>query len=198
MRKKRYRKKIPKELDFILIIFIVGITGIVIQYKDEILLYGTIFIITIFLSWLIYIFYKKRKSNRVKNSYINDDNLLYYFRGMPPTEFEIEVSRIFSRLGYQTKHKGKTHDGGIDVEALKNNELYLIQCKKYITSTAGVKDVREFFGVISSHLAKKGFFISTNGFTPEAIKEFENNPRIELVDQFKLIDYYKASKNNIE
>lgn len=189
-RKKYYKLNDP--ISGLIFVLLLGIVGIIIKYKEQAKFYSYIFLGLVLISFVVW-FYLKRRNKIKKINYENDDSLLYALRGMPPEEFEKEIANMFSRLGYKTEHTGKSHDGGIDVIAKKNGEEYLIQCKKHLTSVAGVQDIRAFNGVVSARLAKKGFFIATNGFTPEAEQEFKNNPRIELVDQFKLLEYYKMS-----
>lgn len=189
-RKKYYKSNDP--ISGLIFIFLLGIVGIIIKHKEQAKFYSYIFLGLALIFFVVWFYLKKRNKMKIIN-YESDDSLLYTLRGMPPKEFEKEIANMFSRLGYKTEHIGKSHDGGIDVIAKKDGDEYLIQCKKHLTSVAGVQDVRAFNGVVSARLAKKGFFITTNGFTPEAEQEFKNNPRIELVDRFKLLEYYKMS-----
>ncbi len=117
----------------------------------------------------------------------NDRDVLYWLRGMTPSEFEEYIADLFSRLGYSTKKVGGRSDGGIDVIATKDGVKHYIQCKKFITSKVGVGDVRNFYGALADHLADgKGYFITTNVFTLEAEKFAEDKP-IELIDGQALV-----------
>lgn len=128
----------------------------------------------------------------------NDRNILYQIRGLKPTEFEQYIANLFSRLGYQTEAVGKSHDGGIDVIAEKDNIKHYIQCKKFITREVGVSAIRDFYGAMADKLTKgKGYFITTNKFTLEAEKFAEDKP-IELIDGFKLLEYIKLSEKKEE
>jgi len=85
---------------------------------------------------------------------------------MKPYKFEDYIANLFGRLGYNAQAVGKSHDGGIDVIAKKDGIKHYIQCKKYITSQAGVGAVRDFYGALADHLTQgKGYFIITNKFT---------------------------------
>lgn len=128
----------------------------------------------------------------------SDDDLIKWLRGMRPDEFEEYIADLFSRLGYKSEKVGASHDGGIDVILKKDGEVGYIQCKKFITREVPVGAVRDFYGAFVGRLASsKGYFVTTNKFTLEAIKFAEDKP-IELVDYFKLIKYIKlADKNNI-
>lgn len=115
--------------------------------------------------------------------------LISWLRSMKPSEFEEYIADLFNRMGFNAQAVGKSHDGGIDVEARKDGVVHYIQCKKFITSQVGVGDVRDFYGAIADKLSKgKGYFITTNKFTLEAEKYAEDKP-IELIDGFRLVDY---------
>lgn len=127
----------------------------------------------------------------------NDREFLIWLRGLSPKEFEEYIADLFSKLGYKTNATGRTYDKGIDVVAEKDGVRHYIQCKKYITSTVGVGEVRDFYGSIADHMANgKGYFITTNKFTLEAKKFAEDKP-IELVDGFSLIKYIRLAEKNV-
>lgn len=126
-----------------------------------------------------------------------DRDLLIWLRGLSPKEFEGYISALFFKMGYDTKVVGGSYDGGIDVIAKKDRINYYIQCKKYISSKVGVRDVRDFYGAIADRLSEgKAYFITTNIFTLEAERYAKDKP-IELVDGYKLIKYIKSVGENI-
>lgn len=139
-------------------------------------------------NWRIHRKFKKGEAWR------SDRDLLQWLRGMMPSEFEDYIADLFSRLGFKTRAVGQSHDGGIDVVAEKDGIINYIQCKKFITSTVTVGNVRDFYGALADHLTNgKGYFITTNKFTLEAEKFAEDKP-IELIDGFKLIDYIRMTE----
>jgi len=141
----------------------------------------------------------RRKFKKGKEWRSNRD-LLYWLRGMKPSEFEHYIADLFSRLGYKTQVVGGPNDGGIDVIAEKEGIKYYIQCKKYISQKVAVSDVRDFYGALADHLVNgQGYFITTNEFTLSAQKFAEDKP-IELIDSFKLTSYIRMAekKNNID
>jgi len=150
--------------------------------------------------WLPKIIKKQINKNRFRKGekWRTDNDLIRWLRGMKPDEFEEYIANLFTRLGYKAEKVGGSHDGGIDVVIKKDGETGYIQCKKFITKEVPVGAVRDFYGAFVSHLASsKGYFISTNKFTLEAIKFAEDKP-IELVDQFKLIKYIKMAGEDEE
>lgn len=119
----------------------------------------------------------------------SDRGLLRFLRGMKPNEFEDYIATLFQKLGYTIVITGGPHDKGVDVIAERNGIKHYIQCKKFITSIVSVSDVRDFYGAIADHLAHgKAYFITTTKFTLDAEKFCEDKP-IELIDDFKLLDY---------
>jgi restriction system protein len=125
----------------------------------------------------------------------DDDKILYMLKGMSPAQFESEIAKLFEALGYATDVVGGANDGGIDVVARKDGKKYFIQCKKFITKEATPHDVRDFLGAITNinNPAERGFFVTTNKFTVMAEKTAEGNPRIELIDGIKLVQYYRLA-----
>jgi restriction system protein len=189
-------------IKYFALVFVLVIGGFIVKNKEMIKSYSyvalslTLVVAAIAIGFLI-LWKRKAKQNYI--DYEDENKILGMLRGISPQDFEKEIAGMFSRLGYKTKHVGHTHDGGLDVTAEKDGDNYLIQCKRYNErSSVGVKDIREFNGVVSAHLAK-GLFITTNEFTPEAKAEFEQYPRIEFIDRWKLVKYYKTSlKKHIE
>lgn len=142
-RKKRYRSK--DAIEVVIVLFAIGMVGLIKNHKEEVEFYGYILLgIMIFLLFaclIVWLLLKRRRKYKRIN-YEKDDHLLYMFKGMPPVKFEKEIAGMFYRLGYKTKHVGKTHDGGIDVIAKKDKDEYLIQCKRYGTSVAGSSSLK--------------------------------------------------------
>lgn len=113
-------------------------------------------------------------------------------RSLTPTQFEKYIANLFEKLGYKTKTTGGSYDGGVDVIAIKGDKTHYIQCKKYITRQVPVGAVRDFYGAIADKADATGYFITTHTFTAEALKFAEDKP-IELIDQFKLLEYMKLA-----
>lgn len=205
----RYHKKRHynnNDVDFIklaIIFFVFGAIGFFIKYQEQIKQYALILLISVIPIFIIYLFTGSNSKgimsiiswskNKKRINDDDDNSIIWKLKGMPPAEFEKEVAAMYSRLGYKTETVGQSHDGGVDVIAKKDGDIYLIQCKKKITNVVGVQEARELQGVVDAWHAKKGILINTNRFTPEALNEFKNNPRIELMDMSDLIECYKES-----
>ena len=158
----------------------------------KMLLWGVVFLGILI---VIAIFFKRSKVHK-QSQWRTDRELLKWLRGLKPQEFEKYIAELFTKLGYKTTVTGGGYDGGVDVIAEKDGLKHYIQCKKYITLTVGVSEIRDFYGAIADHLAQaKGFFITTNNFTLEAEKFAEDKP-IELIDGYKLIKYIRLSEKS--
>jgi restriction system protein len=103
--------------------------------------------------------------------------------------FEAVCERVFAQGGFKTKSESHGADGGVDIWLYSNNHdgpAAVVQCKHWIGKPVGVKELREFFGVMASKDLKRGTFATTSTFTPAAI-EFANETGINLVDADRLL-----------
>ncbi len=194
-RKNKWRKvlgDILTEISIVYVIFLSIFAWVNKSFFWKMLLWGIAFLGTLI---VIVIFIKRSKIHK-QSQWHTDRELLRWLKGLKPWEFEKYIAELFTKLGYKTTISGGSYDGGIDVIAEKDGLKHYIQCKKYITSTVGVSEIRDFYGAIADHLAQaKGFFITTNNFTLEAEKFAEDKP-IELVDGYKLIKYIRLSEKS--
>jgi len=137
--------------------------------------------------------YRNKKKFLAGKEWRSEREMLTWLRSMKPYEFESYIAELFNNLGYCAEAVGKSHDGGIDVEIEKDGVKGYVQCKKYITSTVGVSEVRDFYGAVVDRLTHgQAYFITTNKFTLEATKFAEDKP-IELIDGFGLLKYIKMA-----
>jgi len=146
--------------------------------------------------FIIIVLLIKRSKIHKQSQWRTDRELLSWLRELKPWEFERYMAELFTKLGYKTIVTGGGYDRGVDVVAEKDGLKHYIQCKKYITSTVGPGELRDFYGAIADHLAQaKSYFITTNKFTLEAERFAEDKP-IELIDGNKLIRYIRLSEKS--
>jgi len=117
-----------------------------------------------------------------------------------PLDFEELVRVLFERLGYQASMTKRSHDGGIDIEAIDPTPIrggrLLIQCKRY-SNVVGSPYVRDLYGVVQHERASKGILVTTSHFSPDAIA-FASDKPIELIarDQLEeLLDQHGLLRN---
>lgn len=101
------------------------------------------------------------------------DNLLQ----ASPTRFEHIVLNVLHSLGYGVNRQalqqvGGSGDGGIDgvisLDAL-GLEKVNVQAKRW-QNTVGRPDLQAFYGSLVGQKAKRGVFITTSGFTAQAVE----------------------------
>jgi restriction system protein len=103
---------------------------------------------------------------------------------MTPTDFEVLVSNLFTRMGLDTKLTRAHRDGGVDAVAFDTRPIVggkvVIQAKRY-RDTVGVSAVRDLYGTMQHEGANKGVLVATSGYGPDAFQFAKDKP-IELVD----------------
>ena len=101
-------------------------------------------------------------------------------------EFEMLISGLLTRMGFQAEMTKTTGDGGIDIIAVLDKPIfggrYLFQCKRFAPDNlVGAPTVRDFYGAVTADRAVKGIFITTSEFTVQA-REFARKVGVELID----------------
>tara|TARA_R110002049_G_scaffold213060_6_gene384407 strand:+ start:908 stop:1816 length:909 start_codon:yes stop_codon:yes gene_type:complete len=113
----------------------------------------------------------------------------------PPDFLERVVVDLVVRMGYGGSRKdagealGRSGDEGID-GIIKEDPLGLdiiyLQAKRW-DSTVGRPEIQKFAGALQGQRAKKGIFITTSGFSAEAIEYASRiDSKITLIDGSKL------------
>lgn len=112
-----------------------------------------------------------------------------------PGRFEIIVLDVLHRLGYGTSRNdlqrvGSTGDAGIDgiisLDKLGLEKVY-VQAKRW-QNTVGRPELQAFYGALAGQKAKRGVFITTSGFTANAIEFAKSVEGIVLVDGIRLVN----------
>lgn len=96
--------------------------------------------------------------------------------------FEDVTGEYFRRRGYRViETLGGGADGGVDLRLQKDDELTLVQCKRWKSRKVGLPIVRELLGAITAESAQNGILVTTSDFTVEAI-QFAKQQGIRLID----------------
>lgn len=118
--------------------------------------------------------------------------------GIDPSKFEELVMDLLSKMGYgalgQMSVTGKSGDGGIDgvvnEDKLGLSKIY-VQAKRWAGNVGDV-EIGRFMGALASRGATKGVFITTSGYTKQAIDTITNNrssTEVVLIDGKKLSEF---------
>jgi len=103
---------------------------------------------------------------------------------------ELLCARYYEAAGFRTETLAAGPDGGIDVKLYKNDPAHpiaIVQCKAWNTRPVGVKEVRELLGVMAHVKVGRGIFVSTGGYSQDALAFGAANP-IQLLDGPALVD----------
>ncbi len=123
------------------------------------------------------------------------DELLDLLGRVSPTYFESIVLDLLHRMGYgatrdDLKRVGSSGDAGIDgiisLDKLGLEKVY-VQAKRW-QGTVGRPDVQGFYGALAGQRAKKGVFITTSTYSPQAVDFVRTVEGIVLIDGKRLAD----------
>lgn len=104
--------------------------------------------------------------------------------------FEAVCEALFAQAGFETRSQSHGADGGVDIWLHSRNAegpVAVVQCKHWQGKPVGVKEMREFFGVMSSHQLKRGTYATTSNYTADA-QQFAKDNRINAMDGTALLD----------
>jgi restriction system protein len=127
-----------------------------------------------------------------------ESDVLNRLRSCSPTFFEQIVVRLLVAMGYGGSQQdagraiGRTGDGGIDglidEDRLGLDTVY-VQAKRWI-NTVGRPDIQQFAGALAGKRARKGVFITTSTFSPEAYEYITTiEPKIVLINGERLAQF---------
>ena len=123
------------------------------------------------------------------------NELLESLLQVSPGRFEVIVLDVLHSLGYGTSRHdlqrvGGSGDGGIDgvisLDKLGLEKVY-VQAKRW-QSTVGRPELQAFYGALAGQKSKRGVFITTSGFTAQAIEFGKSVEGIVLVDGIRLVN----------
>lgn len=101
-------------------------------------------------------------------------------------EFEDYICQLYQELGYEVEHTPYSGDGGKDAVLKKDGEIYLVECKHYVSGAEiGERDLRIFDSAMHDYNAKKGFYINLGRFR-KGTDAFAKNHNIELIGRKEL------------
>jgi restriction system protein len=122
-------------------------------------------------------------------------DVLELLHSVTPTFFEHVVLDVLHSLGYGANRSalqrvGGSGDAGIDgiisLDKLGLEKVY-VQAKRW-QGVVGRPDIQAFFGALAGQRASKGVFITTSGFSPQAVQYAASVEKIVLVDGPKLAE----------
>lgn len=84
--------------------------------------------------------------------------------------FEALCEALYAQAGFTTRSQSHGADGGVDIwlQSRHSDMPRIVQCKHWQSKAVGVKEMREFFGVMASHQLKSGTYVTSSTFSAEA------------------------------
>jgi restriction system protein len=98
--------------------------------------------------------------------------------------FEALCASLFGQAGFEARSQSHGADGGVDIWLYSQHAdgpAAIVQCKHWLGKPVGVKELREFYGVMASHKLLRGTFATTSTYTPDA-RQFAKNNGITALD----------------
>lgn len=98
--------------------------------------------------------------------------------------FEAVCEALFAQAGFRTQAQSHGADGGVDIwlhSRHAQGPVAVVQCKHWLARPVGVKELREFYGVMSAHRLRRGTFATSGRYTPDAL-EFARGNGIHTLD----------------
>ncbi len=108
---------------------------------------------------------------------------------LSPTQFEVLIQNLFTKMGLEAKQTRASRDGGVDCIAYDTRPIVggkiVIQAKRY-KNTVGVSAVRDLYGTLQNEGASKGILVTTSSYGAASF-EFAQNKPIELIEGANLL-----------
>lgn len=105
---------------------------------------------------------------------------------MDPFEFQVLVWAALRASGYTVHETPRSHDGGVDGFLERAGRRGALQCKRY-KDFVGVRELREFFGVLVHEKLDAGAVVTTGSITQEGRAFLAGKP-IQVIEGDRLVD----------
>ena len=157
------------------------------------LMFGATFaIICLIAGW------KGAEFRRRQQEFLQADIDMKWVRGLSWRGFEHQLAEVYRQKGYEVEETGGGGaDGGIDLKLFRDGRTTIVQCKHWKTWKVNVKPVRELFGVMTAEGADSAIFITSGGYTSDALKFAEGKP-IEMIDQHGFLDLVRCFQKELQ
>ncbi len=94
--------------------------------------------------------------------------------------FEALCEAFYAQAGLATRSQSHGADGGVDIwlQSRHMDAPRIVQCKHWLGKPVGVKEMREFRGVMASHQLQNGTYVTSSTFTSDAtaFRQSERHP----------------------
>jgi restriction system protein len=119
-----------------------------------------------------------------------DEQIADLLMNIDPYDFQDLVAGLLQAMGYRTRVSERGPDQGVDIVAhpdVLGFETPRIKVQvKHRQAPAGGSDIRNLAGTLIE--GERGLFVSTGGFTKQALNEATGKPRLTLLDSEEFVD----------
>lgn len=163
--------------------------------------YLYVFLFFVSIAWIKFFIQKLVQEKREKKEYpirLYTNKILQSVNNMTGSQFEDFVEYIYKSIGYKVKATPKTRDGGKDLIIYTNSGKIYVEVKRYESSSLITSSlVLKLIGSAASDGVKKCIFLTTSGFTKDAIKTANNSKiKVDLIDIEGFLDICKQCNQN--
>ena len=141
----------------------------------------------------------KEISNKLTEHFIKHPEAIH---NLEPRKYEEFIAYLLEKLGYEITLTQQSRDKGVDIYALKKNELgdflTIVDCKKYsLKRPIGIGMVRTLYGTLDIEKASHGIIASTSTFSKDArIFEEHHKYQISLKDHHDIYKWIEEVYSN--
>lgn len=143
--------------------------------------------------------FSETNERKINNIVVNNE----FNNIVTPHEFEALVTVLYEKMGYETYLTSKSNDKGVDVIAVKSDEIFFIQCK-HTQNNVGLdanKDLLFAKDIYKNHIDMnkvKGCIVTSSNDISSSVRD---NNDINIVDREILAQFlsrYKVFKDEID
>lgn len=120
-------------------------------------------------------------------------------RLLSASEFEWLVGEVFRREGWKVRETGRSDgpDGNIDLELSRGGRREIVQCKRWVSWSVGVDEIRGFGGTLlrENLEGSAGTFVTLSDFTEQARAE-ARRIGMTLIDNRELFSRVEKVRRN--
>ncbi len=103
---------------------------------------------------------KSRLRKSLESKMLQSMSDISWWSKLSGVEFERAVAAIYQEQGFSVEFTPQTKDGGVDLILRRNNQISIVQCKRY-SGSVGVAAIRELVGVRASWPEAKDAILAT-------------------------------------
>lgn len=110
------------------------------------------------------------------------------WRRLSGIDFERELARLYTRMGYHVEQTPYTSDGGVDLLMRKDGRLTIVQCKAHKTRVS-INTARELYAAMMDFKADEAIIACFEGVT-KPVEEYSRSRAISILTLKEILPLY--------